>query len=102
MMEDGIHYIEKKVNKLIRFITHDELNKILENHKHWINEDCDGWESMMADLHGADLHGAVLHWANLYGANLYGANLYEADLHGANLYGANLHGVKHLSIFKTR
>lgn len=41
------------------------IEKILEDHKHWINEDIDGWENMRADLRGA----------NLYGANLYGANL---------------------------
>lgn len=22
----------------------EELNKIIENHQHWINEDCEGWE----------------------------------------------------------
>lgn len=35
-----------------------KLRKILENHKHWINEDCDGWENMRADLRWADLSGA--------------------------------------------
>lgn len=25
-------------------MTREELNKILENHKHWLNKDCDGWE----------------------------------------------------------
>lgn len=49
-------------------MTQEELNKILENHKHWLNEDCEGWESMMADLRDANLRDA-----DLYGANLYGA-----------------------------
>ena len=53
----------------------EKLNEILERHKHWINEDCDGWQEMRADLRGA----------NLYGANLHGANLREADLYRANL-----------------
>ena len=44
-------------------MTQQELNKILEDHKHWIDEDCDGWEKMKADLRGANLDGA-----NLYGA----------------------------------
>ena len=27
-----------------------DLEEILEKHKHWINQDCDEWESMRADL----------------------------------------------------
>ena len=50
-----------------------KLARILENHMHWLNEDCEGWQNMRADLRGA----------NLRGANLYGANLYGADLRGA-------------------
>ena len=71
-------------------MTQEELNKILENHKHWLNEDCEGWESMRADLRGADLYDADLRGANLRGADLCGANLYDADLRGANLRGADL------------
>ena len=70
----------------------EKLNKILEDHKHWLHEDCDGWETMKANLRGANLRGANLRGANLRGANLYGANLYGADLRGANLYGADLRG----------
>ena len=78
-------------------MTREELSTILENHKHWINEDCEGWENMKADLRCADLCGADLRGANLYGAdlcgaNLYGANLCDANLRGANLYDANLYG----------
>ena len=29
-----------------------ELKKILENHLHWIKEDCENWEDMRADLFG--------------------------------------------------
>ena len=58
-----------------------KLNEILEKHKHWINEDCEGWWEMRADLRGA---------------NLYGANLYEANLRGANLYEANLYGAENI------
>ena len=60
--------------------TEEELKKILENHQHWLKEDCGGWEDRRANLNGANLDGA-----NLYGANLYGANLYGANLDGANL-----------------
>lgn len=42
----------------LRKIEPDELKKILEDHMHWIREDCDGWEDMGANLSGADLSGA--------------------------------------------
>ena len=73
-------------------MTREELSTILENHKHWINEDCEGWENMKANLCNADLRGADLHGANLRGADLYGADLRGAYLYGADLYGANLRG----------
>lgn len=38
----------------------EKLKEILENHKHWLNEDCDGWKNMRADLRGADLREADL------------------------------------------
>ena len=68
-----------------------KLNEILEKHKHWVNEDCDGWQEMRANLRGANLHGA-----DLYGADLHGADLYGADLYGADLYGANLRGAENI------
>ena len=40
--------------------TEEELKKIIENHLHWIKEDCDGWENMRAYLGGAYLKGANL------------------------------------------
>ena len=46
----------------------NKLKEVLENHKHWLNEDCDGWQDMRA---------------NLYSANLRRADLREADLSGA-------------------
>ena len=75
--------------------TEEELKNIVENHQHWIQEDCDGWENMRANLEGANLEGATnLKGANLEGANLIGANLEGAKLYGAKLYGANLEGAK--------
>lgn len=91
-------------------LTQKEINKIIENHKHWLNTDVDGWDNMKAnfsnqdlgyadlsdaDLHGVDLGGANLIYANLSGtnlshANLSGADLSRADLCDANLCGANL------------
>ena len=77
---------------MLKTYTIEELNKILENHGHWLREDCDGWEKMMANLIYANLSGANLRGANLSGANLRGANLRGANLSGANLSGANLRG----------
>lgn len=64
-------------------LTRKKLNKILEEHKHWIDEDCKNWEEMRANLRGADLSGAYLSRANLSGADLRDANLHNADLSGA-------------------
>lgn len=66
------------------------LEKILENHKHWINRDCEDWKSMKADLSNADLSGTDLRVANLSGADLRGAYLCYAELRGASLRYANL------------
>ena len=73
-------------------MTQEELNKVLENHKHWLNEDCEGWENMRADLRGANLRYADLRGADLSDADLSGANLRYADLRGADLRYANLRG----------
>ena len=69
-----------------------ELNKILKDHKHWINEDCDGWEKLKAKLFGADLCGADLSGADLCGADLRRTDLSAADLRRATLRDANLSG----------
>ena len=67
----------------MRQIDKDELITILENHLHWVREDCDGWPNMKADLSGADLSRANLSGADLSGANMSWANLSGADLSGA-------------------
>ena len=72
--------------------TPEELKKIVENHGHWLREDCDGWQNMRANLEGAYLRGADLRGAYLRGADLRGADLRGADLRGAYLRGANLEG----------
>ena len=107
-------------------LTQKEINKIIENHKHWLNKDVDGWNNMKADffnqdlsdsvlsgthlrnadlsdanLSGAVLSGAVLRnanlsYANLSYANLCDANLSGADIRGANLSNANLLGTKNM------
>ena len=60
--------------------TEEELKNIVENHQHWIKEDCDGWENMRLYLYRAYLKGAYL-----YRANLEGAYLYREYLEGAYL-----------------
>ena len=72
--------------------TEKELKKFIENHQHWIKEDCDGCKNMRANLKYANLEGANLEGANLKSANLEGANLEGANLEGANLEYANLEG----------
>ena len=84
-------------------MTQNELNKIIENHQHYLNKDIDGWESMRADLSDKNLSGLNLKNANLREANfsnaslsnagLRNANLREANLFRANLKDANLFGV---------
>lgn len=37
------------------FINGNTLEKILENHKHWLNKDVDEWKNMCANLSGTDL-----------------------------------------------
>ena len=76
-------------------LTRKKLNKILEEHKHWIDEDCKNWEEMRADLRranllNADLSDTDLHNADLRGANLCGACLCDADLRGIDLRRADL------------
>ena len=78
-------------------MTNEELNKIIENHKHWLNQDCEGWQSMKADLRYADLRQADLSFTNLIGADLRNADLSYAylrfaDLRNAYLCDADLHG----------
>ena len=74
----------------------EKLKEILENHKHWLNEDCDGWQDMKANLSNANLYRANLRGVYLSGANLRGANLRGADLSGADLRGADLSGAKNV------
>ena len=87
-------------------LTREKLNKILEEHKHWIDEDCKNWEEMRADLRNADLRNADLSGAclrnadlrstDLFNADLRGANLLNVDLSGANLRGADLRSAKNV------
>ena len=57
-----------------------ELNKVLELHKKWLNGESDG---VKADLSFEDLRKVNLYKADLHGANLREVNLYGADLREA-------------------
>ena len=71
-------------------LTREKLYKILEEHKHWIDEDCKNWEERRADLRGTDLCNADLSGAYLRGADLSRASLKDADLSRASLSRASL------------
>jgi uncharacterized protein YjbI with pentapeptide repeats len=90
-----------------RKIPEEELIKILEEHKKWL--DSDNKEGERADLKYNDLQGNALINAlsrsslamkldlrsvNLYGANLQGADLRDVNLQGADLRRANLQYTK--------
>ena len=71
-------------------MTQAELNKILELHRKWLNDEPDGKK---ANLSNPNLSNADLSNANLSNANLCNANLFFANLSDAKLSGAKLDGV---------
>jgi hypothetical protein len=80
-------------------MTNEEIKKILELHKKWLNNEEGGLRTNLSDanLRGVDLSGtnltdAILTDAILSDANLRGANLRGVDLRGAILSDANLIG----------
>lgn len=74
-------------------MTQNELDKILKNHKKWLNADGGSRANLGGtNLRGADLRDANLWVANLRAAELRGANLRDANLRDANLRGADLWG----------
>lgn len=70
-------------------MTKEELNKVLELHRKWLNHEEGG---KCADLRGLSLRNANLRGANLREVNLSLANLIGADLRWADLSGADLNG----------
>lgn len=67
------------------------LAEILENHKHWLMKDVDGWEDMRANLDGADISDTDLHGVNLQYAHLDDVDFCQSNLRGADLRRASLH-----------
>ena len=72
----------------LRNISKAELDKIIDNHKKWLQSG--GAEGERADLRYADLSSANLRYANLRSADLSSANLRYANLRYADLSYANL------------
>ena len=72
-------------------MTQEELNKVLELHKKWLDGDSTG---RIADLRDADFRNATLRGADLRGAGLRDADFRNATLRGADLRGADLRRAK--------
>lgn len=61
------------------------LAEIIENHKHWLKEDCSEWVVMRANLSYADLSYVNFKYVNLSYTNFCGANLKGANFNGASI-----------------
>ena len=71
----------------MRKVSQEELAKILEKHKKWLDGDPDGERADLswANLSDANLSRANLWWANLSTANLSWANLSRAEIDYSSL-----------------
>ena len=67
----------------LRNISKEEFDKIIDNHKKWLQSN--GEEGERANLRSADLSSANLRYADLSYADLSYANLRSANLRSANL-----------------
>ena len=77
----------------LRNISKEELDKIIDNHKKWLQsggEEGERADLSSANLRYADLSSADLRYANLRYANLRSADLSYADLSSADLRSADL------------
>lgn len=83
----------------MKTINEEELKTILENHKHWLKEDCEDWEFMKADLSNTDLRNVDLSHVDLSFADLNYAYLSESDLKYVDLSYANLSHTNFSSAF---
>lgn len=95
--ENGDAQNKKPAEHELRRVGHEELIRILEDHKTWVkalhsNEPTGGQSVDLNRMHfgGANLQGIMLYKANLQGADLSDVDLRTADLREADLTGANL------------
>ena len=81
----------------------EELNKILELHRKWLNAEEEG---LRADLSYANLNGSDLSYADLRNADLRGADLeYTKNIYKFNAYDTSkrmVYCVKHKDTFMCR
>ena len=70
-------------------MTQEELNKILDKHEKWLNDE-EGGER--ADLSGKDVQGLDFSFRNLKRAYMAGTNMEGADMIRANMIGAEMTG----------
>lgn len=70
------------------------LRKVIENHSHWLHQDCEGWENMRADLSGHVLANLNLKHINLAYANLDNIYLNNVDLTECILNNVNLNNAE--------
>ncbi len=80
-------------------ITREELKKVLDDHKLWIDNHSEGKRADLAytDLSGMDLRGVDLFAADLFRASLENTDLRGAYMAGCTLEGANLKGANLIS-----
>ena len=74
----------------MKTITQKEFDKILKNHQHYLNKDCDGWETMCANFENVSLEQVILKEVNLSKAKLINVEIIRCDLCKTDLSDANL------------
>ena len=78
-----------------RILSPREIKEKLENHKHFLNEDCDGWQYMRADfsyccIRNWSFYNCDLSYANFYNAVIEYTEFVDVRMHNTNLKGAHL------------
>lgn len=75
-------------------MTKEELKKVLELHKKWLNNETDGVRANLwgTDLRGIDLRGVNLRLALLSEADMRGTDLREANFRGADMCRVDISG----------
>ena len=80
---------------MTKVISREDVFKMIEQHQHWLHEDCEGWETMRADFSDMNLAGLSFNHLNLTsimfsGADLTGTDFWHADLSNADLSDTDL------------
>ena len=77
----------------LRKITKEELDKIIDDHQHYLNQDIDGWDGddMKAHICGVEIEGFDLRGVNLEQAIFEYVRFVDTDLSNANLEHAEIY-----------